>query len=495
VINTTGLLCGEWVSGLRKGMHFASGYRLRLVSRAPSAPAKLSEPNPTDTFMSDIQPVTWNQDPAHFRRTSRREFLYVGLIGGLGLNLGNYLKLRADEPAPLTPVAQSLIHIYLPGGSAHQETWDPKPLAPIEYRGPLNSIETSIPGVRLSEHFKNTAKIADKLCIVRSMTHGEAAHERGAHNMFTGYKPSPAVAYPSMGAVVSHELGSRNNLPPYVCIPGITSVAGADVMGTGYLSTANGPFSLGSDPATKGFSVRDLNMHSGLTPERFDRRRNILTTVDEHFRSLEKSDAITSMDSFYQAAYALISSKEAREAFNLSAEPEAIRNEYGMNTAGQRMLMARRLVEGGVRFVSLTYGGWDMHAGIQRGIERELPPFDQAFAALITDLDRRGMLDKTLVMVSSEFGRSPKINKDAGRDHWPRVFSVCFAGGGFKRGLVYGASDPTGAEPDHDPLTVENMAATVFNQLGISPNKKLMAAGNRPVAIVKDGQVMTDLLA
>lgn len=444
--------------------------------------------------MSEIKPVTWFDDPAHFRRASRREFLYVGLVGGLGLSLGNFFKLRAEEAAaaqPLVAKAESLIHIFLPGGSSAQEMWDPKPLAPIEYRGPVGSIETSIPGVRFSEYMKNTAKIADKITVVHSMTHGEAAHERGTHNMFTGYRPSPAIQYPAMGSVISHELGSRNNLPPYVCIPNVPN----EFASSGYLSTAHGPFSLGSDPANKGFSVRDLNMANGITPERFDRRRNILSTVDDHFRTVEKSDAITAMDSFYQSAYALVSSKEARESFNLAAEPEKIRNEYGMNEAGQRMLMARRLVEGGVRFVSLTYGGWDMHSNIRSGIERQVPAFDQAYAALITDLDRRGMLDKTLVMVTTEFGRTPKINKDAGRDHWPRVFSVAFAGGGFKRGLVYGASDATGSEPDADPLTVENMAATVFHQLGVDPVKKLMAPGNRPIDIVRGGQPVPELLA
>lgn len=448
--------------------------------------------------MSDSKPVTWHDDPAHFRKTSRREFLYVGLVGGLGLSLGNFMKLRAADAAAgtgLKAAAESIIHIYLPGGMAHQESWDPKPLAPIEFRGPLGTVATSIPGVHFSENMKHTAKIADRLTIVRSMTHGEAAHERGVHNMFTGYRPSPALAYPSLGSVVSHELGSRNKLPPYVAVPGGANFAGGEVAGSGYLSSAHGPFSLGADPANKGFSVRDLNLTGGITPERFDRRRSILGTVDEHFRTLEKSDAITAMDSFYQSAYALVSSKEAREAFNLGAENDKTREMYGMNQAGQRMLMARRLVEGGVRFVSVVYGSWDMHAGIQRGMANQMPNFDQAYAALITDLERRGMLDKTLVMVSSEFGRTPKINKDAGRDHWPRVFSVAFAGGGFKKGLVYGASDPTGAEPDHDPLTVENMSATVLNQLGIKHDKNLMAPGGRPVAIVKSGQVMTDLLA
>jgi hypothetical protein len=369
--------------------------------------------------------------------------------------------------------------------------WDPKPFAPVEYRGPLGVVDTAIPGVKFSQYLQNTAKIADRITVVRSMTHGEAAHERGTHNMFTGYRPSPALRFPAMGSVVSHELGSRNNLPPYVCIPATPN----EFAGSGYLSTAHGPFSLGSDPAAGGFSVRDLNLHAGITPERFDRRRDILSKVDEHFRTLEKSDALTAMDSFYQAAYALVSSKEAREAFNLAAEPDAVRNAYGRNEAGQRMLMARRLVQSGVRFVSLTYGGWDMHTNVAKGMERMLPSFDQAYAALIKDLDERGMLEKTLVMVSSEFGRTPKINKDAGRDHWPRVFSVAFAGGGFKRGLVYGSSDPTGAEPDQNPLTVENMAATVFNQLGIRHDRNLMAPGSRPVAIVKNGQVVSDLLA
>ena len=231
----------------------------------------------------------------------------------------------------------------------------------------------------------------------------EAAHERGTHNMFTGYRPSPAIQYPSMGAVVAHELGSRKDLPPYVCVPNMPN----EFAGSGYLSTAYGPFSLGGDPATQGFAVRDLNMRQGITPERFDRRRDLLSTVDAHFRSLEKSDALDAMDSFYQAAYALVSAPEAREAFNLAAEPEAIRAEYGKGEAGQRMLMSRRLVEAGVRFVSMTYGGWDMHAKIQDGIAKQLPPFDQAFAALIRDLDQRGLLDTTIVMVTSEFGRTP----------------------------------------------------------------------------------------
>jgi hypothetical protein len=420
---------------------------------------------------------------------NRRDFIYSGLVGGLGLTMGDILKLQAETSLPQK--AQSVIHIFLPGGSAAQETWDPHPNAPIEYRGPLGTVKTSIPGVHFSEYFKHTAKIADKLTVVRSMTHGEAAHERGTISMFTGYRPSPALEYPSFGSVVAHELKDRNSLPAYVCVPQKLS----DPADTGYLSKAYGPFSLGSDPAAEKFKVRDLNLPEGIDSNRFAKRRSILETVDSHFKYMESNDNVAAMDEFYQKAYAMISSPHAREAFDLQKESDKMKETYGLNQAGQRLLMARRLVEAGVRFVSVTYGGWDMHTNIAGGISKQLPSFDQAYAALITDLEQRGMLDSTLVMVSSEFGRTPKINKDAGRDHWPRVFSVAFAGGGFKKGLIYGSSDATGADVEENPVTVENLAATMYTQLGIDPDKHLMAPGGRPAAIVKDGKAIKELLA
>jgi hypothetical protein len=355
----------------------------------------------------------------------------------------------------------------------------------------MGSIETKIPGERFNETLVQTAQIADRLTICRSMTHGEAAHERGTHNMFTGYRPSPALVYPSMGSVVSHEFGTRKNLPPYVCIPSMPTT----YAGSGYLSTAYGPFSLGSDPANDGFRVQDLALPGGVTEERFSTRRSILAAVDEHFSETEKSDALAAMDSFYQKAYGLVSSPEAREAFNIAAEPEAIRNEYGKNQAGQRMLLARRLVEAGVRFVSLTYGGWDMHDNIRNGMTNQLPAFDVAFASLIRDLERRGLLDSTLVMVSSEFGRTPKINGTAGRDHWPKVFSVVLAGGGITKGAIYGTSDATATEPEKDPLTVEDLATTVYKQLGINADKELMAPGDRPIEICDGGKIVKELIA
>jgi hypothetical protein len=336
-----------------------------------------------------------------------------------------------------------------------------------------------------------TAEIADKICVIRSMTHGEAAHERGTHNMFTGYRPSPALQYPSMGSVVSHEYGPRQNLPPYVCIPNQPN----EFAGTGYLSSSFAPFSLGSDPAQGGFQVRDLTLPNGVDDTRFSRRRSALDAVNAYFHAKEKSDAIDAMDTFYDRAYSLISSKEAREAFNINAESNAVRDEYGRNEAGQRFLMAKRLVGAGVRFVSLTFGGWDMHSGIVNSMRRQLPTFDQAYAALIKDLERSGLLDETLVMVSSEFGRTPKINNTAGRDHWPKVFSVALAGGGIKKGITYGTSNAIASEPDEDPVGPQDLATTVYNQLGIVADKELMSPGNRPIEIVDGGRVIKEILA
>jgi hypothetical protein len=425
----------------------------------------------------------------------RRGFLSVGTIGALGISLADVLRMekaKADikNYASREGTAKSVIYIYLPGGAAHQETFDPKPFAPVEYRGPLGSIETTIPGVRLGEMLTHTAKVVDKIAICRSMTHGEAAHERGTHNMFTGYRPSPALQYPSMGSVVAHEFGPRNNLPPYVCIPNQPN----EFAGTGYLSSSYAGFSLGSDPADKNFQVRDLSLPGGVDGGRFDKRRRMLDVVNGYFREKEKSDSLDALDTFYDRAYSLISSQQAREAFDMAKEPDAIKDEYGRNQAGMRMLLARRLVEAGVRFVTLTYGGWDMHDNIQNGIKNQVPALDQGFATLIRDLDRRGLLSSTLVCIGSEFGRTPKINNLAGRDHWPKVFSVVMAGGGIKQGLVYGSSNATASEPEDDPLTVEDWATTIYDRLGIVADKELMAPGDRPIEIVDGGKVRKELI-
>jgi len=427
---------------------------------------------------------------------ARRGFLSVGVVGGLGLSLGDFFRMREARGdiknyASREGTAKGVICIFLPGGMAHQETFDPKPFAPVEYRGPLGSIETNVSGIRMGELLPHTAKVADKLAICRSMTHGEAAHERGTHNMFTGYRPSPALQYPSMGSVVAHEFGPRNNLPPYVCIPNQPN----EFAGTGYLSSSYAGFSLGSDPADGNFQVKDLSLPSGVDVPRFDKRRRMLEVVNDHFREKEKSDSLDALDTFYDRAYSLISSDKAREAFDMTKESDAIKDEYGRNQAGMRMLLSRRLVESGVRFVTMTYGAWDMHDNIAGSMRGQLPAFDQGFASLIRDLDRTGLLATTLVCVCSEFGRTPKINATAGRDHWPKVFSVVMAGGGLKQGIVYGSSNATASEPEDDPLTVEDWATTIYDRLGIVADKELMAPGDRPIEIVDGGKVRPELIA
>jgi uncharacterized protein (DUF1501 family) len=426
---------------------------------------------------------------------SRRGFLTVGAIGGLGITLADFLAMRqaaADQKHYdfIEAKAESVIHIFLPGGIAHQESFDPKPYSPIEYRGELGSVKTNT-GEVISETLPKLAQIADKYALIRSMTHGEAAHERGTHNMFTGYKPSPALIYPSMGSVVSHEYGPRNNLPPYVCIPNQPN----QFAGNGYLSSSFAPFSLGADPASGGFRVRDLNLAGGVDEQRFDRRRSALEAVNDHFASKDKSDNVKAMSTFYERAYSLVSAPAAREAFDLEKEDPKLRDAYGRNQAGQRMLMARRLAAAGVRMVTLTYGSWDMHNNITQGMRRQMPAFDQALAMLIKDLDQRGQLEKTLVMVSSEFGRTAKINRTGGRDHWPKVFSVLLAGGGVNGGTIHGASSATAAEPEMDPVGPGDLATTVYHQLGIVADKELMAPGDRPVEIVDGGKVISALVA
>lgn len=435
-------------------------------------------------------------NPGHFQRMNRRGFLSVGVLAGAGLTLPQLLRCNSaygdlKDYKNFEGTAKSIIHIFLPGGIAHQESFDPKPFAPIEYRGEMGQVQTKISGEVFGDTLGRTAAIADKLTIIRGMTHGEAAHERGTHNMFTGYRPSPALTYPSIGSVVSHEYGPRNNLPPYVCIPSMPT----EFAGSGYLSSAFAPFSLGSDPAAGGFKVRDLELPGGVDDSRFTTRRTALAAVNAHFQKKEKSDELTAMDTFYERAYSLINSPAAREAFDIEKEPAQIRDEYGRNTAGARMLLARRLVQAGVRLVNLTYGGWDMHNAIVSGFRSQMPAFDQAFSTLITDLERTGLLKETLVMVSSEFGRTPKINAQAGRDHYPKVFSVVLAGGGVKAGYVHGSSNSTASEPEELAMGPEDLFTTAYHCLGIIADKELMAPGDRPIEIVDGGKVVKDLLA
>jgi hypothetical protein len=444
--------------------------------------------------------VTWNQDPAHFAKPGRREFLRVGVVGALGLTLGDFLKMQArGEPKNAADslnfvskegVAKSVIQIVLPGGMAHQESWDPKPDAPLEYRGPFSVAKTKLPGIVFNENFRQLATVADKLTVIRSIAGKEADHGRASYTMYTGYRKSPAIVHPALGAVVSHEFGPRKDLPPYVAVPSATEYGG-----TGYLGAQYGPFGIGSDPGRGNYQVRDLMLPAGVDDHRFSTRREIRSVVDDHFRKqADKAEALGAMDEFYQRAYAMINSASAREAFDINKESKATREKYGTSEAGPRFLLARRLVESGVRFVTVSYGGWDMHAGIENAMKRQAPGLDSALAGLIRDLSDRGMLASTIVLVTSEFGRTPKINASAGRDHFPRVFSLAVAGGGFKQGLVYGSSNSTASEPEENPVRVEDVLSTVYHQLGINSDKRLMAPGGRPIDIIHSGEVVKGLL-
>jgi len=421
----------------------------------------------------------------------RRNFLQIGSVGGLSLTLGKYNVLKANNKVDNNAKAQSVIYIYMPGGFAAQETFDPKPLAPTEYRGSLSAINTKIPGVQFSEYLPQTANIADKIAVIRSVTHGETAHERGRHDMFTGYKPSAALTYPSFGSITSQQLGVRNNLPPYIAIPTIAD----EYAGAGYLSHSFSPFALGSNPENADFKVRDLELPNGITRDRFKQRKHLRNILSRNFKQQQASDAVDAMDTFYDNAYGLLDYKPATEAFDLNQEDQKTKDRYGQNAAGMRMLLARRLVEAGTRFVTVNYGQWDMHQNIESGIKNSLPPFDQAYSTLINDLDERGLLDSTLVIVGTEFGRTPKINADSGRDHWPKVFSITMAGGGIKRGIVYGQSDQTATDVFDAPAKIEDWGATIYELLGIDYTGHLYAPGDRPVKIIDGGKPIKGILA
>ncbi len=420
------------------------------------------------------------------RDPNRREFLSqaAALIGVPPLTQASTLFLPPREGK-----AKAVIQIFLDGGLTHIDTFDPKPDAPVDVRGNLGTIKTSIDGVRFGSLMRSTAKIADKIVVVRSMTHGEAAHERGRHNMLTGYRPNPAVVYPAIGSVVAHELGVRESLPPYVCVPN----GNGQFLGTGYLSSAFGPFSIGSEPNSRSYSVKDLVPPRTVDATRLARRRNLLEQLDGGFDG--EVDSVAATQAFYSQAWELIDSAKARAAFDMGKESKATRDAYGRSTIGQRLLLARRLVEGGVRYVTVMDGGYDMHEGLDSSLRARIPALDRGYGALIADLDKRGILDSTLVLLTSEFGRTPRINNTGGRDHWPKAFSVVAAGGGLKRGLVHGSTDLAGAEPADSPVGPADLAATVYHLMGVDFNKQLMGPGGRPITIVYQGRVLREILA
>ncbi len=456
---------------------------------------------------------------ARFRATaSRRTVLQAGVLGGLGLSLGDMLRLeaRAQERSTaaytasgaraIEPKALSVIQLNLPGGFPHHESFDPKPEAPVEYRGSFGVIKTKH-GDILSENLPKTAEVCDHVAIIRSVVGKIPDHGLATYHLFKGYPPTAVIDYPPMGSVVSHELGGRGVIPPYIAIPNAEGFVG----GTGFLSSAYGPFELNADPGVKGFKVRDLSLPSGLALDRFDRRQKAREVIQRKIRRLEADPAtLDTMDGFYQNAYGLLTSEQAQKAFGFEGEPEDSFKLYGSEVTGlvkgpdgrfhpkglaERLILARRLVEAGSRFVTVTYGGWDSHVDVKRNCDDQMAPLDHAIAGLVTDLARRGMLDTTLVWVTSEFGRTPKVNSNSGRDHWARCYSMLMAGGGIAGGVIHGASDPVGGEPARDAVPLEHLQYTVYHLLGIDADKELVAFGTRPIEIIKDGALVKGILA
>ncbi len=440
---------------------------------------------------------------------TRRDCLRLGLTTMIGGGLVDMLRLRGqaraasaiasgDDRRSQTQKAMTrCILVWMDGGPTHYETFDPKPDAPSEIRGEFDPIATAVPGIQFSKHLTELAKIADKLAIVRSIRHNQGNHGAGNHYMMTGAPTRIPVGcgafvsfHPSLGSVTAHERGPIGGLPPYFSIPRMSRSGGPNFLGAKYA-----PFVVPDNPNSKSFRVRDVSTPRGLNLGRFEDRRQLRAQLDrlERFHDRAAGDPTVALDEYYEQGYELMSSRDAQRAFDIQSEPDAVRDEYGRTSFGQRCLLARRLVEAGVPFVTLYEGGWDHHRKVFDALDKKLPPFDRALAALICDLERRGLLDSTLVVALGEFGRTPKINKDGGRDHWSNAMSVMFAGCGTPGGQVVGATDVRGYTAVDRILAPENFASTVYTKLGIDPNTIYYTPQGRPVHLVSDSTPIDEL--
>ena len=433
----------------------------------------------------------------------RRDVLRIGGLTALGVgDLFRRSTASARDADESKSKAKSCILIWLDGGASHLETFDLKPKAPAEIRGPLAAISTRLPGVQVGECLPETAKILDRMAIVRSVTSPLGEHNFGTHYMLTGYKPTPVLEYPVFGGVKAHLTTSEQVLPPHIAVPEFR-VGGGRLSGGGYLPVETRPFSVGGDPSKPDFQVRDLQLTGGLDITRLDRRRRFTQQMDR-LGQLAENDS--SSDPNLDRALQLITSVDAQQAFKLEEESPQIRNRYGRKTIGQSCLLARRLVERGVPFVTVNNRGWDTHDNLYTRLKEGytgakkpvglIPSLDLALSALVLDLEERGLLEETLVVVMSEFGRTPKLNTAGGRDHWPRVFSVALAGGGIQGGQVIGSSDSVGESPADRPVTPSDLAATIYQLLGIDPQRELHTPDGRPVRIAPHtAEVIEELIA
>jgi uncharacterized protein (DUF1501 family) len=419
---------------------------------------------------------------------SRRDVLRFGVLAGTGLNLAGYLRM-AEAGELKGGRATAAIHVNLSGGPSHLDTFDPKPDASSEFRGEFNPIETKTPGMFLSEHLPKLAACSDHFALLRGVSHSLAAHEFGTKYMNTGNRPLPSLLFPGYGAVVAKELQAPKDLPPFVAIPNTPQEAG-------YLGVEYSPFSTQSAPrAGQPFNVRGISLGRGLDIDDIERRRNLLGQLDRTFAQLDSSDLVQGLDRFSARAYDIIRSPRCREAFDLSKEPASITGLFGQDSLSQSCLLASRLVESGVRFVSVAHGGWDTHDNnFERLKTKQLPELDAALSGLFRSLAAKGLLEKTVVFVSGEFGRTPKINPKVGRDHFPRAMFVILAGGGIRGGQLHGASDATGSGPaDGAGISPDQVAATFYHALGIDHHKEYHTSTGRPVMIVRNGEPITEL--
>jgi hypothetical protein len=434
---------------------------------------------------------------------ARRDFIQLGVGAVMGLGFTDLLRLRAhaaESAGKASPHQVNCILIWMDGGPSHYETFDPKPDAPSEIRGEYKPIPTSVPGVHFSEVVPNLAKVADKLTIIRSICHKDPNHGGGNHYLMTG-APTPVPVgcgafvtfHPSFGSVVSYKRGVRKGLPAYMVTPDMPRSGGPN-----FLGAQHAPFAVGGYPNSKDFKVRDVVFPSGISEGRAASRQQLRQELDKMVRIHDAAaeDPAVSFDSYYHQGLDLVSSREAQAAFDLSREPEKVRDNYGRNDFGQRLLLARRLVEVGVSFVTVNYGGWDHHEKIFPALKGSIMKnLDQGVAALVSDLDQRGLLDNTLVIALGEFGRTPKINDRAGRDHWPHAMSVLMAGAKIPRGQIVGATDVKGYYASENVHTPEDFAASLYVKMGIDPTMILHTNTGRPVQLVNGGKPIKELFA
>ncbi|MFN4259830.1 MAG: DUF1501 domain-containing protein [Gemmataceae bacterium] len=427
---------------------------------------------------------------------TRREFLRIGGLSALGLTLPGFLRLK-QLAADANPAGKTVncILMWMQGGPSHHETFDPKPDAPAEVRGEFNTIPTTLPGIRISEHLPHLAQQTDKYSIIRGHNPQNGSHGVADHLMMTGHKFNASLPFPCFGSVIAKERGYPNGIFPFVQLGRFIDRRFNGGI-AGFLGDQYNPFEIHEDPNAPSFKVRDLSLANDAERSRLERRYHMLAELDRYQKNIEESSqSVQARDVFYEKAHGLITSPAAKKAFNLEEEPDRLRERYGRSQFGQSCLLARRLIEAGVHFVTVTDGGWDTHQNNFRTLkERKLPILDQAYAALLQDLHDRGLLDNTLVVWFGDFGRTPKINPSAGRDHWATAGVACMGGGGVRTGEVVGATNALGEYVINDPATPQDLAATIYHTLGVPLHTWYRAQDGRPIELVPQGKPIRQLV-